>query len=388
MNEKIYIIDNNQQLREMEARDYDDEDLLQTMLADHPDLLAGHQINEQEPRRWMLVAREMGVPDAEGGANRWSLDHLFLDQDGIPTLVEVKRAADTRIRREVVGQMFDYAANALLHWPLETVERSFEATCQSKDLDPDVVVAGLLGLQPEAEEEIEAYWTAVENNLKNGRLRLIFLADRIPIELRRIIEFLNEQMHSTEVLGVELRQFADDELKVITPRVVGQTTAAEKAKQTKGIQWDEPLFINNLQENRGDEDVKVAAAIMEWARSKGLRELWGKGKRFGSLTPIYDDSVGNSHSLFRMYSEGSLELYFQWYKRHPPFDTVEKRLELMEKLNDIPGISLTRDVITRRPSVPLAIFRDEENLKTFLSIYEWYISQIDSHSAENQDDGF
>ena len=28
-----------------------------------------------------------------------------------PTLVEVKRSSDTRIRREVVGQMLDYAAN-------------------------------------------------------------------------------------------------------------------------------------------------------------------------------------------------------------------------------------------------------------------------------------
>ena len=46
MNEKIYLIDGSQRLREMEAQDYDGEELLQTMLADHPDLLAGHQINE------------------------------------------------------------------------------------------------------------------------------------------------------------------------------------------------------------------------------------------------------------------------------------------------------------------------------------------------------
>ena len=53
------------------------------------------------------------------GGNRWSLDHLFLDQEGIPTLVEVKRGTDTRIRREVVGQMLDYAANAIVYWPVE-----------------------------------------------------------------------------------------------------------------------------------------------------------------------------------------------------------------------------------------------------------------------------
>jgi hypothetical protein len=294
--------------------------------------------------------------------------------------VEVKRASDTRIRREVVGQMFDYAANALLHWPLDTIRESFEATSRSKEQYPDSVVADLLKLPSEAEEEIEEYWTKVENNLKDGRLRLVFLADRIPAELRRIIEFLNEQMQSTEVLGVELPQFADDELKVITPRVIGQTTAAEKAKgkRTKGIQWDEPLFIKSLQENSDKEDVDVAAAIIDWVRLRKLRELWGKGKRYGSITPIYDDSEGNSHYLFRMNSSGSLELYFQWYQRHPPFDATEKRLELMDKLNDIPAIRLTRNDIARRPSVPLSIFRDEENLKALQSVFEWYIAQLDS----------
>ena len=54
----------------------------------------------------------MGIPGDEDGGGRWSLDHLFLDQDANPTLVEVKRSTDTRIRREVVGQVLDYVANA------------------------------------------------------------------------------------------------------------------------------------------------------------------------------------------------------------------------------------------------------------------------------------
>src|ERR1035437_9301651 len=89
------------------------EDFLQELVEKYPDLLAGDQMDSTESRRWLLVARELGVPDDEGAADRWSLDHLFLDQDGIPTLVEVKRSSDTRIRREVVGQMLDYAANAV-----------------------------------------------------------------------------------------------------------------------------------------------------------------------------------------------------------------------------------------------------------------------------------
>ena len=83
---------------------------LQELLAQYPGLLPGDQIDPESPRRWLLVAREVSVPDDTG--SRWALDHLFLDRDGVPTLVEVKRGGDSRIRREVVGQLLDYAAHS------------------------------------------------------------------------------------------------------------------------------------------------------------------------------------------------------------------------------------------------------------------------------------
>ena len=43
-----------------------------------------------------MLSREVGVPGEEGGPGRWSLDHLLLDQDAIPTLVEVKRSSDAK----------------------------------------------------------------------------------------------------------------------------------------------------------------------------------------------------------------------------------------------------------------------------------------------------
>jgi hypothetical protein len=71
------------------------------------------------------IDRAGGV--AASGGGRWSVDHLFLDQEAIPTLVEVKCSSDSRIRREVVGQMLDYAANAVVYWPIETVRSLLNA---------------------------------------------------------------------------------------------------------------------------------------------------------------------------------------------------------------------------------------------------------------------
>ena len=122
---KIYLREGDGLVPMAEAR-YDAEDVLQALLADYPDLLAGDQMRPEEPRRWLLVTREAGIPDRDGGGARWSIDHLFIDQDAVPTLVEVKRSTDTRIRREVVGQMLDYAANVVAYWAGGQLRELFE----------------------------------------------------------------------------------------------------------------------------------------------------------------------------------------------------------------------------------------------------------------------
>ena len=140
----IFLIQNGQ-LLEMTETEYESEDLLQNLLAMHPKLLPGDQIDSANPRKWLFIEREMGIPGEEEGHDRWSLDHLFLDQDAVPTLIEVKRSSDTRIRREVVGQMLDYAANAVVYWPVEKIRASFEARCETERLDPDEVLPGRPG---------------------------------------------------------------------------------------------------------------------------------------------------------------------------------------------------------------------------------------------------
>lgn len=172
----IYLIGKDDQLVEMTEQPYQSEDLLQGWLAKYSDLLAGDQIDGATPRRWVLVSREVPVPSEEDAAGRWSLDHLFLDQDGIPTFVEVKRSTDGRIRREVVGQMLDYAANATVYWPIESLRQRFEKTCETNGQDSRVALEKLLG-QP---ADIESFWNQVKDNLKSRRIRLLFVADEIP----------------------------------------------------------------------------------------------------------------------------------------------------------------------------------------------------------------
>lgn len=83
--------------RSLRAEPYASEDLLQGLLEKHSVVLAGDQLTpNSDARRFLLARPEAGVPDTRGGGHRWSIDHLLVDQDGIPTLVEVKRSTDTR----------------------------------------------------------------------------------------------------------------------------------------------------------------------------------------------------------------------------------------------------------------------------------------------------
>ena len=87
----------------------------------------------------------------------------------------------------------------------------------------------------------------MKTNLQAGRVRLIFIADEIPPELRRVVEFLNSQMDPAEVLAIEVKQFVGEGLKTLVPRVLGQTeTARQKKSADRGEkrQWDEPSFFD------------------------------------------------------------------------------------------------------------------------------------------------
>ena len=79
----IFLIQEDGNLIEMKEQKYDSEDLLQELLEKYPNLLAGNQIDSNSPQRWLLVSREAGIPSEEGSGERWSVDHLFLDQDAV-----------------------------------------------------------------------------------------------------------------------------------------------------------------------------------------------------------------------------------------------------------------------------------------------------------------
>lgn len=354
MTGRIYLLNDNSKLTAMEAAPYDSERLLQELLANHPDLLAGEQINSEMPRRWLLVTREMSVPGEENGAGRWSLDHLFLDQEGIPTLVEVKRSSDTRIRREVVGQMLDYAANAVAYWPVEQVRAVFESRCESEGIDAAEELATFVGV----DHDPSAFWQQVKTNLQAGRIRLVFVADEIPRELQRIVEFLNKHLDPTEVLAVEIKQFIGEGMRTLVPRVIGfvdKDPVAGARSVPKVI--TEADFLRDLNSKCSAEEARVAMSLVEWSRKKGLADIFRMYQRGAAFSPTVRRADGIYP--FSIQSWGTLMISLRSLKGRPPFNDANLRDELLTKLQQLPGLIATGLARDGLPMISLAQLSDK-----------------------------
>jgi len=363
----IFHIDENNRAVQLHECKYENEDLLQSLVERFPDILAGEQIDPENPRKWILISREMGVPGQIGGSDQWFLDHLFIDQDGIPTFVEVKRSTDTRIRREVVAQMLDYAANATVYWPATRLRQVFEDHYDNHTS----ILYDYLGI---ALGEEDAYWEKVDSNLRLGKLRLLFVADEIPASLQRIIEFLNSQMTDTEVLGLEIKQFVSStKQRTLVPKLLGRTSASIQVKKAQTFEWTEELFLDRVASNSGEDSRAVCQRLLADFQKMGCHIQWGKGAKQGGFTPVY---IGKQRyrltPVYSLKSTTTIEIPFNEFNE--PFNNEEMQKMLINEFNSIDSVSIPEN--PKRPSFDCKLLVQDSSYTRFIDICKKMISEI------------
>lgn len=350
---------------------YESEAIFQEMLAKYPELLLGG--DERTPYSGLLlIAREQGIAIEEGGGNYFSLDHLFVDQNGVPTLVEVKRRSDTRNRREIVAQMLDYASNGLAIWTVDDLRCSFEETWTKDGKDPATMLTDFLG----EGSDPDGFWQTVEENIRTERIRMVFVADEISLEVRRIVTFLNRQMRSSEMLAIELRQFVGEGVRAFVPDVI---VKPEPPPPPPSHKWTEGRFMAELEKKAGLGVVDVARSIMDWGNRNGMTIEYGRGLRDGALYPVLDWR-GTAYYPLIMWTYGRGEIQFKGFRTRPPFDNPEKLREFWSRLNAVPGISFPEDALSRRPAFSLKELEKPNALELFIEVLDWVIREIKTNA--------
>jgi hypothetical protein len=244
-----------------------------------------------------------------------------VDQDAVLTLVEVKRKDNSQLRREVVGQMLDYVANATSYWSSEWMKNQFVETCRARKCDPDAELARVLG----EDADSEAFWQLAFTKLRAGEVRLLFVADRIPAELQRIVEFLNERMSPTEILALELKRYAGETLSTHIPRILGQTSEAQLTKATgsptsggtrprKTYKHDEDSFVGQARQQLAEEGLAAVNQVIGFAKAKSDDLGFGGGKK-ASINPKFIDI--SKRGPITLWANGDLELKLDWLNDSP-----------------------------------------------------------------------
>ncbi|RUU14984.1 hypothetical protein EOD10_13185 [Mesorhizobium sp. M7A.T.Ca.TU.009.01.3.2] len=185
---------------------------IQALIHEHPTLLP---IGEIDPifSGAVPICRELVTAAGQ-------IDNLLVTPSGLPIIVECKLWRNPEGRREVVGQILDYAKE-LTRWSSSDLQREVRRRL-NRDGDPLLEIVQLA--HPEVDEI--AFNDALTLNLRRGRFLLLIVGDGIREGVEAITEYLQRHAGLHFTLGlVELPIYAlPDGSRLVVPRVLARTT--------------------------------------------------------------------------------------------------------------------------------------------------------------------
>lgn len=195
---------------------------LQKLISRYPNVLPIQQI---EPSFVPIIPICMELPLASG-----NVDNLYVTPDGDLIVGEAKLFRNPEARREVIGQIIDYAKDlsALSYEELDKAILGAEAP-DGNGGHPKIplyeVVVSTIG---DAALDEEQFKDNVSRNLERGRFLLLIIGDGIQAGIERIAEFLQQHAGMHFTLGlIELAIFEFPKNLVsgylVQPRVLART---------------------------------------------------------------------------------------------------------------------------------------------------------------------
>jgi hypothetical protein len=169
-----------------------------------------------QAERAVVVAREVATP--EGGR----IDLVAVDQDGVITLCECKLDRNAGSRREVLGQVLEYAGS------LKGMQFGEFRRLLTDRLGTDLVDA-MRERAPEAFDTV-AWEEEVGRSLNRGDFRLVIAVDQLTDVLKQTVLYLNDRA-SFSLLVAEMRRVSHDGVEMLAPRIFGEEAAQRKLPQ-------------------------------------------------------------------------------------------------------------------------------------------------------------
>ena len=313
-----------------------------------PDEATLHRLIEQTPEMLplsgapplLILGRE--VPLGSGYA-----DLVGVETSGRPVIIEVKLAQNNEARRAVVAQILAYAAN--LHGTTrEQLEDRFGESLKKRGHESLVDAVQSVQENPLDDDEFTA---ALDEHLREGRFRLVFVLDTVPTDLMTLVAYLE---HVTDKLVIDLvavNSFNVGGTSVVLPQRVTperhEVTVEKTRRKESGTLYPGSQKFEAMISQAPPESRESLGRLLEWARGLeqrgfvNLSTYEGVGaKRYTLLPRLVDVGAG----LVTIWNDGGAYLGFWrsvFEKRAPGF---------IERIEDLLGTRVGQGNTTRNIS--------------------------------------
>ena len=159
------------------------EDWIQKLIHNNPDILPISEIDTGFTPA-ISIGREVSTTVGY-------IDNLFISPDGYLTIVETKLWRNPEARREVVGQILDYAKE-LNKWTYTDLDNAVKQYNQLYSNNSDGLLA-TVRKHTELDEADERFFIDnISKNLKRGRFLLLIVGDGIRESVEDMVEYLTQ----------------------------------------------------------------------------------------------------------------------------------------------------------------------------------------------------
>lgn len=171
----------------------------------------------------ICVAREVRLKTDDNNSGR--IDNLYISKHGHLVIVETKLWNNPEARREVIGQILDYAKE-VKEWNYDKLNSVYRAYPKTTNSVFDALVAA--GYQsPESEAD---FIDTVNQNIRSAQFLLMIVGDGIRSSVEKIAEYINaspEMQHRLALCELEVYDLGDGR-RMIVPQLTTKTTIIER----------------------------------------------------------------------------------------------------------------------------------------------------------------
>jgi hypothetical protein len=289
-----------------------------------------HTLVEQTPELLPLAgAPEIIVLGAEVPLGGGYADLLAVEPSGRLVLLEVKLASNAEARRAVVAQILAYAA-FLKGTERDILEQQI-LRVHLRQRGFDSIEAAVASQDQQGSFDSETFNSGLTESLAAGRFRLVLVLDDAPVELIRLVGYLESVAPELVIDLVTLSAYDVNGSQVLVPQrldpdhTLPSATPLVSSKQTgsanQGYLISPEEFEASIGEAKDSEQPLLRRAF-QWARaleSEGHIHLLAYRGATGRTT-LLPYVPGDEAGLITVWNDGnfSLSLWRSVFERHAP----------------------------------------------------------------------